>query len=100
MQELDLPLGLGPAGKSDQPREFPRANFSSQPLWTFHCLYHILSYANGEFSENMQPVLSQCGPQQFSTNVAHHNCQHMGQTRQEVKRPKKWFFFLDFSLIS
>ena len=25
---------------------------------------------------------------------------HMGQTRQEVKRPKKWFFFLDFSLIS
>ena len=25
---------------------------------------------------------------------------YMGQTRQEVKRPKKWFFFLDFSLIS
>ena len=47
-----------------------------------HCglstIYTIfMSCANGEFSENMQPVLSQCGPQQFSTNVAHHNCRHM-----------------------
>ena len=25
---------------SDDPREFPRANFSRQPLRTFHCFYH------------------------------------------------------------
>ena len=54
-----------------------------------HCrlstVYTIfLSSVNGEFSvpflflsENMQPVLSQCGPQQFSTNVVHHNCRPM-----------------------
>ena len=28
------------------------------------------------------------------------NTQYMGQTRQEVKRPKKRFVFLDFSLVS
>ena len=35
----DIPSGLRPSGKSDEPREFPRANFSRQPLQTFHCLY-------------------------------------------------------------
>ena len=28
-----------PSGKSDDPRAFPRANVSRQPLRTFHCLY-------------------------------------------------------------
>ena len=37
------PLGKvwWPSGKSDDPREFPRANFSRQPLRTFHCLYQM-----------------------------------------------------------
>ena len=35
----DFPSGLRPSGKSDDPREFPRANFPRQPLRTFHCLY-------------------------------------------------------------
>ena len=29
----------GPSGKSDYPWDLPRANFSRQPLRTFHCLY-------------------------------------------------------------
>ena len=37
----DFPSGLRPSGKSDDPREFPRATFSRQPLRTFHCLYQI-----------------------------------------------------------
>ena len=37
----DFPSGLRPSGKSDEPREFPRATFSRQSLRTFHCLYHI-----------------------------------------------------------
>ena len=37
----DFPLGLRPSGKSEDPREFPRATFSRQPLRIFHCLYHI-----------------------------------------------------------
>ena len=35
----DFPMGLRPSGKSDDPRKFPRAKFSRQPLQTFHCLY-------------------------------------------------------------
>ena len=34
----DFPEGRSPDGMSDYPREFPRATFSRQPLWTFHCL--------------------------------------------------------------
>ena len=34
----DFPKGRSPEGKSDDPREFPRATFSRQPLRTFHCL--------------------------------------------------------------
>ena len=37
----DFPSGLRLSGKSDDPREFPRATFSRQPLRTFHCLYHF-----------------------------------------------------------
>ena len=36
----EFPSGLRPSGMSDVPRELPKANFSRQPLWTFHCLYH------------------------------------------------------------
>ena len=39
----DFPSGLRPSGKSDDPREFPRATFSRQPLRTFHCLYQSSS---------------------------------------------------------
>ena len=34
-------LRVKPGAKSNDPREFPRANFSRQPLRTFHCLYHV-----------------------------------------------------------
>ena len=44
----DFPSGLRPSGKSDDPREFPRATFSRQPLRTFHCLYQI-SYVSRLF---------------------------------------------------
>ena len=37
----DFPSGLRQSGKSDDPREFPRANFSRQPLRTFHCFSQI-----------------------------------------------------------
>ena len=37
-----FPLGLRPSGKSDESREFPKANFSRQPLQTFQCLYHAV----------------------------------------------------------
>ena len=40
----DFPLSLHPFGKSDNSREFPRANFSRQPIRTFHCLYHTKKY--------------------------------------------------------
>ena len=33
-----IPAGQRPSGKSDDPRKFPRANISRQPLQTFHCL--------------------------------------------------------------
>ena len=35
---------LRSSGKSDYPRDLPRANFSRQPLWTLHCLYHSCQY--------------------------------------------------------
>ena len=41
LSSSDFPTGLRPLGKSDDSREFPRAIFSRQPLWTFHCLYHF-----------------------------------------------------------
>ena len=37
----DFPSGLRPLEKSDDPRQFPRANFSRKLLQTFHCLYHM-----------------------------------------------------------
>ena len=35
LRSSDFPSGLRPSGKSDDPREFPRATFSRQPLRTF-----------------------------------------------------------------
>ena len=44
----NLPTGIPSGHQSDDPWEFPRANFSRQPLRNFHCLYQ--TYPVGRIS--------------------------------------------------
>ena len=48
-----------PPGKSDNPWKFPRANFSRQPLQTFHCLYQCT--VNSVHSVDCSVYTVQCG---------------------------------------